>query len=293
MASTHSLSLSGKICLVTGATNGIGQVAARELAARGATVVVAGRSRTKCLATVEGIKRVTGNDQVDYLVADLSIQNEVRSLAAQFLARYQRLHILVNNAGAVFFSRRQSANGLELTFALNHLNYFLLTNLLLDTIKASAPARIINVSSRAHSRVPGINFDDLQSQKSYQGMRVYGQSKLANILFTAELSKRLAGSGVTANSLHPGVVATGFGANNAGPLGRLGRRVFNLFSITPEAGARTIVYLATSPEVEGVTGRYFQDEKAIAPSRAAQDAQAAARLWQISEKLTGLSGGAA
>jgi NAD(P)-dependent dehydrogenase (short-subunit alcohol dehydrogenase family) len=279
--------MNGKICLVTGATAGIGKVTARELARQGATVIVVGRNREKSEAMVSEIKQQTDNLNVEFMLADLSVQKAVHQLAEQFKRQYQRLHVLVNNAGAIFLRRQESADGIEMSFALNHLNYFLLTNLLWDTLKASAPARIINVSSRAHQRVAGLNFDDLQNRKGYAGQQVYGQSKLANVLFTYELARRLEGTGVTANTLHPGFVATHFATNN-GWLARLARPFLDLFALSAEEGARTMIYLATSPEVESVTGKYFVKEKAVPSSPASYDEAAARRLWEISVKMTGL-----
>ena len=207
---TRDESMAGKVCLVTGATSGIGEVAATALAAKGATVVLVGRNPEKAAATAERIKKVTGNPSVEFLIADLSQQSEVRRLAEEFKAKHDRLHVLVNNAGAMFADRRESPDGIELTFALNHLGYFLLTNLLLDTLKASAPSRVVSVASYAHRMVPALDFDDLQFREKYSGFKVYGASKLANVLFTKELARRLEGTGVTANSLHPGFVATSF-----------------------------------------------------------------------------------
>ena len=287
------IDMSGKICLVTGATAGIGLVAARALAEQGATVIGVGRNREKNAAAVAQIKQQTGNPDIEYLLADLSVQKDVRALAEQIKRKYARLHVLVNNAGALFLKRQQSADGIEMTFALNHLNYFLLTNLLLEPLKASAQAqssaRIINVSSRAHVRVAGLNSDDLQNQQGYTGFQAYGQSKLANVLFTYELARRLEGTGVTVNALHPGFVATRFATNN-GWLTRLVRPVLDLFALSAEEGAQTILYLATSPEVEGVTGRYFVESKAVPSSPASHDAAAARRLWDISAEMTRLRG---
>lgn len=276
-----------KVCLVTGATAGLGKATARQLARQGATVIVVGRNREKSRATVDEIKQQTGNPNVESMLADLSVQKEVRALAEQFKSKYQSLNVLVNNAGAIFLRRQESADGIEMTFALNHLNYFLLTNLLLDTLKASAPARIINVSSRAHVRVPGLNFDDLQNRKGYAGQQVYGQSKLANVLFTYELARRLEGTRITVNALHPGFVATRFATNN-GVLARLARPLLDLFAISVEEGAQTMVYLATSPEVEGMTGKYFYRQQAIPSSPASYDEEAARRLWEITATMSGL-----
>ncbi len=275
-----------EICMVTGATSGIGAVTARALAEKGATVVIVGRNAEKSEATANLIQQQTGNPKVEYLLADLSVQEEIRRLAEQFKSRYPRLHVLVNNAGAFFMSRQLSADGLEMTFALNHLGYFLLTNLLLDILKASAPARIVNVSSHGH-RGRKITFEDLQSQGRYAPMQAYGRSKLANLLFTYELARRLEGSGVTVNALHPGFVATNLAANN-GWLVRLFLPLVHLFAISPEEGAQTAIYLATSPEVEGVTGKYFVDKKPVESSPESYDRETAARLWQVSVELTGL-----
>lgn len=278
--------MENKVCLVTGATNGIGKVTALELARRGATVVLAGRSAAKTDAVVAEIKARSGNDRVEGLVADLSTQAGVRALADAFKARYDRLDVLVNNAGAIFNERRESADGIEMTFALNHLSYFLLTHLLLDVLKASAPARIVNVSSNAHMG-SGINFDDLEFKRGYMNFRAYAQSKLANILFTTELARRLQGTGVTANALHPGFVSSGFGRND-GSLMNIGMMLMRPFQISPEKGAETTLYLATSPEVEGVTGGYFSKRKPARTSSAARDQAAAERLWAISEQMTGV-----
>ena len=276
----------GKICLVTGATAGIGEATASSLAALGATVVVAGRSIERCVAAVERIKRQTGNQNVDHLLADLSSLKQVRSLADEFKSRHSRLDVLVNNAGAINLARRETVDGIELTFALNHLSYFLLTHLLLNLLKSSAPARIVNVSSSSH-RKARINFDDLQGRRGYRGMRAYGQSKLGNVLFTYELARRLEETGVTANALHPGVVATRFLANN-GKIGPVFSFFFGLKSISPENGARTSVYLASSDEIEGITGGYYEKCQAVRSAPASYDEDAAARLWEISVDMTNI-----
>jgi len=306
----QNTSMSGKTCLVTGATAGIGEVTARELARHGACVVLVGRSQERGEATAEAIRLETGNPSVEFLVADLSSQAEIRRLAREFLERYPRLDVLVNIAGALFAQRRESVDGIEMTMALNHLAYFLLTNLLLETLKASAPARIVNVSSRAHEDVKGLDFVDLQARTRARRFRGYGESKfasllftllaptrhpgflqyarskLANLLFTYELARRLEGTGVTANTLHPGFVASRFMTGN-GALGWFMRRWAGLFAVSAEEGAKTSVYLATSAEVEGVTGKYFTKQKAVASSQASRDKAAARRLWQLSEELTG------
>ena len=276
----------GKICLVTGATAGIGEATASSLAALGATVVVAGRSIERCVAAVERIKRQTGNQNVDHLLADLSSLKQVRSLADEFKSRHSRLDVLVNNAGAINLARRETVDGIELTFALNHLSYFLLTHLLLDLLKSSAPARIVNVSSSSY-RKARINFDDLQGRRGYRGMRAYGQSKLGKVLFTYELARRLEETGVTANALHPGVVATRFLANN-GKIGPIFSFFFGLKGISPENGARTRVYLASSNEIEGITGGYYEKFQAVGSAPASYDEDAAGRLWEISVDMTNI-----
>ncbi len=278
--------MDGKVCLVTGATSGIGLATAQALARLGATVIVVGRNPAKCGATIIRIKEQTGSQAVDYLVADLSSQNEIRRLAEEFKKRYQRLDVLVNNAGGVFFKRRESADGIELTFALNHLGYFLLTNLLLDVLKASAPSRIVNVSSGMHARYT-LDFDDLQGKKRYGGLRAYGLSKLCNVLFTYELARRLDGTGVTANTMTPGMVRTGLGSHEGGLIS-LGWRLAGLFAQTPEQGAQTVIYLASSPEVEGVTGKYFYRLKPVPSSAQSYDEAAARRLWQVSAHMVGM-----
>lgn len=284
----HQNSLENRVCMVTGATSGIGEVTARELAGTGAKVVVAGRNPEKVEKVVEKIEADTGNRSVDYLVADLSSQRQVRDAAREFKARYDRLDVLVNNAGAVFNGYGETEDGIERTFAVNHLGYFLLTNLLLDVILHSAPARIVNVSSGAHGGAT-IDFDDLNTSKDYGFMKAYGRSKLANVMFTYELARRLEGTGVMANALHPGAVSTNFGSNNTVWYARPMLALFRLFATTPEKGAGTSIYLASSPEVEGVTGRYFVNKKPVASSKASYDEQAAKRLWKVSEELTGLS----
>ncbi|MBN1485053.1 MAG: SDR family oxidoreductase [Chloroflexia bacterium] len=276
----------GRVCLVTGAAAGIGAVTALELAQRGAAVVIVDRDAEKGAITAEQIRQRMGNPNVELMRADLSSQEEIRRLARQFKRRYQRLDVLVNNAGAMFERRQESVDGIEMTFALNYLGYFLLTNLLLDTIQASAPARIVNVSSRSHARAR-IDFDDLQSRSGYRGLQAYAHSKLAILLFTYELARRLEGTGVTANALHPGVVATNFGLNQGGILG-LFMRLFRFAFMGPEQGARTSIYLATSPEVEGVTGQYFVKCQAVSSSPASYDIATARRLWQVSAELVGL-----
>jgi NAD(P)-dependent dehydrogenase (short-subunit alcohol dehydrogenase family) len=266
--------MKGKICLVTGATDGIGKVTVRDLAKAGATVIGVGRNPEKIKATLAEIGETQGS--VEFMTADLSSQAEVKALAEEFRRKYNQLHVLVNNAGALFTNYRETVDGIEMTFALNHLAYFQLTNLLLDTIIASAPARIINVSSNAHEGY-NINFDDLGYKQRYGGWTTYGASKLANLLFTYELARRLEGKNVTVNAMHPGFVHTNFqkaaGLDMRGPL-------------TPEEGADTIVWLATSKEVEGITGKYFVRRRDTRSSDASYDKAVASRLWDVSAKMT-------
>jgi NAD(P)-dependent dehydrogenase (short-subunit alcohol dehydrogenase family) len=275
--------LTGKICLVTGATRGIGEVTARELARQGAAVTIVGRSPERAAASAARIKAATGAS-VETLIADLASQAQVRRLADEFQARHSRLDVLVNNAGAVFTRRAESADGIEMTWALNHMSYFLLTNLLLGALRAAPAGRIVSVASDAH-RGARINFEDPQFKRGYNGWRAYSQSKLANILFTVELARRLAGSSVTANALHPGFVASGFGHNNGTLFGILIGLAQRVAAIGAEEGAQTSVYLASAPELAGVSGMYYEKRRPVAPSPEAQDTAAAARLWQISEQL--------
>lgn len=280
--------ISAKICLITGATSGIGQETARALAQQGTTVVIVGRNEQKTRATVAAIKAATGNPNVNYLLADFADQASIRRLAAEFKERYDRLDVLINNAGAFYAKRQENAAGHELTFAVNHLGYFLLTNLLLDRLQGSAPARIVNVSSDAH-QWGKIDFSDLHCTRGYRGMKVYGSSKLANLHFTFALARRLAGTGVTVNALHPGFVATNFGANNMGFAGPLLKWLINRFAISAAEGAKTIIYLATDAGVAGETGKYFVKNRAIAAAPRAYDEVTAQRLWQESALMTGLA----
>jgi retinol dehydrogenase 12 len=276
----------GKICLVTGGTNGIGKATAQALAQMGATVVIVGRNAPKTAQLVEEIRTASGNKNVDSLLADLSSQQEVRRLADEFKRKYSHLHVLLNNAGAVFMQRQLSVEGIEMTFALNHLAYFLLTNLLLDTIRASAPARIINVSSDAHASGK-IEFDNLQGERDYSP-RAYDNSKLANILFTMELARRLEGTGVTVNALHPGFVATGFAKNNGKVIAALVSIFAPLVARSPAKGAETSIYLATSPSMEGITGKYFYDSHVIPAASQATDMVVARKLWDVSVEMVHL-----
>jgi NAD(P)-dependent dehydrogenase (short-subunit alcohol dehydrogenase family) len=279
--------MQGKVCMVTGATAGIGMSTAEALAGMGATMVVLGRNRERCESVVARFKRDTGNQEMSYLLADLSSQDQIRSLASEFLEKYSRLDVLVNNAGGIFLLRRKSEDGIEMTFALNHLNYFLLTNLLLDRIKASAPSRIIMVSSNSH-RGKHLDFDNLEGKGLENPMTAYGRTKLCNVLFTYELARRLADTGVTVNALHPGFVSTDIAKNN-GWLVRLFQPLVMRSALPMEVGAQTSIYLASSLEVEGVTGKYFARKKAIESDPASNDETAAKRLWQVSAEMTGLA----
>jgi NAD(P)-dependent dehydrogenase (short-subunit alcohol dehydrogenase family) len=284
MKETMKHRMKGKICLVTGATNGIGKATAQALAQMGATVVIVGRNPAKSAAVVSEIKHSSGNDAVEALIADLSIMAEVQHVADQFKAKYQQLHVLVNNAGGAFLKRQVTAEGFEKTFALNHLNSFLLTSLLLDTLKASAPARIVNVASDAHKGAQ-LDFDDLQSEKGRFSLAAYGRSKLATVVFSYELARRLSGTGVTCNVLHPGLVRTGFASN----LGAVPSAVIGFFmrfvGLTPEQGAQTTVYLASSPDVENVSGKYWEKSKVVPSGRAAYDKATWTRLWDVSDTM--------
>ncbi len=284
--------MQGRTVVVTGGNSGIGLETAEALAGMGARVIVTARNADKGRAAVADIVlRLGGHAQVQLVVFDLADLTTVRRGSDEILEQAPRLDVLVNNAGVVLSERHVTVDGFEATFATNHLGPFLLTNLLLDRLRASAPARIVNVASTAHNTArKGIPFDDLQSKKRYRGMRVYGESKLANILFTLELARRLAGTGVTANALHPGTVRTGYGADgDARGFLALGIKVAKPFFLSPAKGARTSIYLASSPAVEGVTGEYFDKCKPAKPRRWAQDAEAAQRLWQVSEELVGLT----
>ncbi len=277
------LRLERKSILVTGATRGIGLVTARELARLGGQVTIVSRNAQKCALTAERIKSETGNP-IEYIAADLSSLSGIMQAASAFKQRHTHLDVLINNAGAIFMKRLVTVDGLEMTFALNHLSYFLLTNLLLDALKAGPSARVINVSSTAHYNAH-IDFDDLQGEKHYQGYKAYGQSKLANLLFTYELARILEASSVTVNALHPGFVATGFARNN-GPIYNLGMRLVGpVFARNPEKGAQTSIYLASSPEVEGLSGKYFKDCRAIRSSQESYNLEVAKKIWRISLEL--------
>jgi NAD(P)-dependent dehydrogenase (short-subunit alcohol dehydrogenase family) len=277
----------GKTCLITGATNGIGRVTAVELARMGAELFLVYRNQARADETLAEIRKRTGNENVHLLRADLGSQKQIRAVAAEFLATGKPLHLLINNAGLGNTKRLMTEDGIEMVFAVNHLAYFLLTLLLLDRIKQSAPARIVNVASEAH-RFGTINFDDLGSEQRYRTLGAYSQSKLANILFSYELARRLGATGVTVNSLHPGGIASGLWTNN-GPLAQFVMKAGRLFLKTPEQGARTTIYLASSPEVEGVTGKYYSNRREKTSSRESYDLNIARRLWDVSETMTGVN----
>lgn len=273
--------------MVTGANSGIGKETARELAAMGATVVAVARNRERGeVAVAEMIDR-TGSRDIHLMLADFSSQESIRAFAANFKERFPRLDVLVNNAGVFSMSRQETVDGLELTFAVNHLGYFMTTLLLMDCLLASQSARVISVSSDAH-RNGAIKFDDLQSERSYRGFSAYSDSKLANVLFAYELARRLEGTGITSNAVHPGFVATNFARNNGVLAGIAMSIIGRMMGKSPEAGAETNVYLASSGEVAGLTGKYFVNCKAVRSSDESYDHEIAARLWSISLELTGL-----
>ncbi len=273
-----------KICLVTGATNGIGKVTARELAAMGATVIVVGRSREKTDGVVAELRAAAGNDRVYPMLADLSLMSGSLALADEFRSRFDHLDVLVNNAGGIFNQRQTTREGVEMTFALNHMSYFIVTTRLLDLLKASPSARVVSVSSGAHF-AGRMEWDNLQGEKRYSGFGAYGNSKLANILFTYALARRLEGTTVTANVLHPGAVSTGFGTNNSDIISKVIFKGFQLFAIPVEKGARTSIYLASSPDVEGVSGAYYAEMKRTKSSAVSYDVETQEKLWSISEAL--------
>jgi len=281
--------VSGRTVLVTGATSGIGLEASVELARRGARVVMVGRDPLRTDAARADIVARSGSGEVTALHCDFSSQEAIRALARSFQERHDRLHVLVNNAGGVNKKRRLTADGIEATFAVNHLGYFLLTNLLLDRLAASAPARVVTVSSVGHRR-GALDFDDLGYERGYGVMRAYTRSKLANVLFANELARRLAGTGVTSNSLHPGAVATNIWSGAPWWAKPIVQVLFRPFFISPQQGARTIVQLAADPQLEGVSGRYFEEGTEMPAAPLALDEALARRLWDVSAAMTGLDG---
>ena len=278
------MTMTGKTVLITGGTGGIGKAAAIGLASMGARVGITGRDSARAQAAAAGIARESGNSAVDVFVADMSSQAEVRRLADEVLAAYPRLDVLLNNVGGFWNHRHVTADGLEHTFALNHLAPFLLTNLLLERLTASAPARVVTVSSGAQS-MGRIDFDDLMGERKYSGSRAYDQSKLANVMFTYELAKRLEGTGVTATALHPGLTSTAFSAEDPA-LGWL-VTILRPFMKSPTRGAETPIYLASSAEAEGISGQYFANRKAKKSHKSSYDSATTARLWQVSADLVG------
>jgi retinol dehydrogenase 14 len=288
MLNDETRPMAGKAVLITGGTSGIGRATAIGLAELGAGVAITGRDLGRVEAAAVEIRLATGNSAIQAFGADLSSQAEVRRLAAQVLDAYPRLDVLVNNVGGFWATRHVTADGLERTFALNHLAAFLLTDLLLDRLKASAPARVVTVSSGAQS-LGAIDFDDLQGERRYSGQTAYNQSKLASVIFTYELARRLKGTGVTATALHPGVVSTGFGAEDPSRIFKLIVPFYRPFMKTPRQGAATSIYLASSPEVSGVTGQYFDRRRPKPSNKASYDLAAATRLWQVSADLVGLA----
>ena len=269
--------MNDKVVLITGSTDGIGRHAALELAALGATVLVHGRDAARGQNVVEEIRKATGNQNVELLIADLASQQQVRRLASDVLSRHDNLHVLINNAGVFLNDRRLTADGLEMTFAVNHLASFLLTNLLLDLLKKSAPARIITVSSVMHTQAK-LDFSNLQSEKRFGGYSSYAVSKLANVLFAYELAERLGGTGVTSNCLHPGVIGT-----------KLLRASFTVGGASTADGADTLIYLATSPDVQATSGKYYQEKKETPSSPPTYDLELWKKMWEVSEALTGLA----
>lgn len=280
--------MQGRVCLVTGATSGIGRATAAALSAQGAEVFILCRSRDKGEALLRSLQQQTGNHRLHLLVGDLAVQADIRRVAAEFLATGKPLHVLVNNAGVVNAQRRLTPDGIEETLAVNHLGYFLLTELLRPRLLESAPARIVSVASAAHGFIKGVQLDDLQFARTpFRTMKVYGHSKLCNLLWNRELARQLQGTGVTANCLHPGAVGTGLATQN-GRLGQFVMWALRPFFRSPERGATASIYLATEPEVQNVSGQYFYDRQPIKPKPWAEDDAAAKRLWQLSEQLVSL-----
>jgi retinol dehydrogenase 12 len=279
----------GKTVLITGGSSGIGLETARGLARRGAKVVITGRNPQKTSEAVRELRESTGSSEIYNLLADLSLMSETRRLAAEFDAGYDRLDVLINNAGGVFQKRTYTPEDLEYTFALNHMSYYLLTRLLLDKLIASGPARVVNVSSGAHYLTRGVHFEDLQRRRGrYIGHLRYNESKLMNVMFTLALARRLDPAAVTVNAVHPGLVASGFGLNNGGLISLGTKIAARLFGKTTVQGAETTIYVAAAEHGGAVTGLYFEDSKSKPPSKAAQDIEAQERLWSMSATLAGL-----
>jgi NAD(P)-dependent dehydrogenase (short-subunit alcohol dehydrogenase family) len=285
---TEAAAMDGKRVLITGGTAGIGRITARELALAGATVIVVGRDPSKGRDTVAEIAAKAGGERAAFLQADLSTQAEVRRLAREISERWDGLDVLLNNAGAMYRTRRESADGIEMTLAVNHLSYYLLSRLLFDRLKAAAPARIVNVASGAHRRAR-LRLDDIQSRRRYRPIEVYANTKLCNILFTYELARRIEGSGVTANCLHPGFVATEIGPAHGVVPGLVWTLVTKVAALPPEEGAKTSIHAAAAPELEGVNGKYFDKCRPVASSQASHDRETQRRLWDMSAELTGMA----
>jgi len=275
--------MNGKICLVTGATDGIGKVSARVLAELGAKVIIVGRNPEKSAIVLAELRSISGNENIDLLMADLAVMQEVRDLAEQVISRYDRIDVLLNNAGGYFTKHKITSDGLEMTFALNHMSYFLLTNKLMELLKYSAPARIVNVSSDAHYGVD-MEFENLNGEQEYKAWKAYQKSKLANVLFTYELLKKVPGN-ITVNCLHPGFVATNFGHNNGGFFGPVLKIAQRISAIDPEEGAKTSIFLCSAPEVKGVSGKYFYKCQPKTSSRESRNMDTGKRLWQISSDI--------
>jgi len=275
--------MNGKVCLVTGATDGIGKVSARVLAELGAKVIIVGRNPEKSAIVLAELRSISGNENIDLLMADLAVMQEVRDLAEQVISRYDRIDVLLNNAGGYFTKHEITSDGLEMTFALNHMSYFLLTNKLMELLKYSAPARIVNVSSDAHYGVD-IEFENLNGEQEYKAWKAYQKSKLANVLFTYELLKKVPGN-ITVNCLHPGFVATNFGHNNGGFFGPVLKIAQRISAIDPEEGAKTSIFLCSAPEVKGVSGKYFYKCQPKTSSQESRNMDTGKRLWQISSDI--------
>jgi retinol dehydrogenase-14 len=276
--------MEGKVVLITGATSGIGKVTAIALAGMGASMVIMGRNAKKGEQLLDEMREITGNEDSDYILCNLASLNDVKKSALDFRLRYDRLNVLIDNAGGINGKRKITADGFEYTFGVNHLAHFVLTNLLLDKLKASAPSRIVVTSSYAHA-LGHIDFEDLMAERTYRFFKVYNQSKLANTLFTFELARKLEGSGVTANCFHPGAVRSNF-YKGIGKIGGVMAPLVGTFMRSPEKGAESQIYLASSPEVDGITGKYFHDKKIVRSSDESLDADLAKKFWEVSEELT-------
>jgi NAD(P)-dependent dehydrogenase (short-subunit alcohol dehydrogenase family) len=277
----------GKTCVITGATSGIGQSAAEALAALGARIIVVARSKVRGASTIARLRTIAPEIAHSVYYGDLSRLADMKRVGAEISSAEPRIDVLINNAGALFSSRRMTADGFECTFALNHLSYFVLTHGLRERLQAAIPARVINTASAMHKR-SHINFDDLQGERGYNGVFAYERSKLCNILFTRELARRLAGTGITANALHPGLVASGFGDRSGGLVSPIFRIIKLLFGVSTEYAAQTIVFLASSPDVATVSGSYFERCQPVLPATQAENDDDAKRLWDETEKLTGI-----